>query len=78
MKYKIEKNGTAVTVTDVSTGIGLCFSEGKSLQRYTASLYVPDTSIMQTEEGVRVVGEISQELEAYAAEKFPDEFAEIN
>lgn len=78
MKYKIEKNGTAVTITDVTSGIGLCFTEGKSLQRYTASIYVPDTSIMQTEEGVRIVGKISQELEAYAAEKFPEEFAEIN
>ena len=78
MKYKIEKNGTAVTITDVISGIGLCFTEGKSLQRYTASIYVPDTSIMQTEEGVRIVGEISQELKAYAAEKFPEEFAEIN
>lgn len=78
MKYKIEKNGTTVTITDVTSGIGLCFTEGKSLQRYTASIYVPDTSIMQTEEGVRIVGEISQELEAYSSEKFPEEFAEIN
>lgn len=77
MKYKIEKDGIKITITDVATGIGLCFLEGESLQRYTASLYVPDVSIMQTEEGVRRVSEVSQELEAYAAEKFPNEFAEI-
>ena len=77
MKYKIEKNGTAVTITDISTGIGLCFTEGESMQRYTASLFVPEISIMETEDGVKRVGEISRELEEYAAGMFPQEFAEI-
>lgn len=77
MKYKIEKNGKAVTITDVSTGIGLCFTEGESLQRYTASLFVPGISIMETEDGVRRVGEISRELEEYAAGIYPKEIAEI-
>lgn len=77
MKYKIEKNGTAVTITDVSTGIGLCFTEGELMQRYTASLFVPEISIMETEDGVKRVGEISRELEEYAAVMFPQEFAEI-
>lgn len=77
MKYRIEKDGGKVTITDVATGIGLCFMEGASLQRYTSSLYVPDTKILQTEEGMRQVSEISQELEAYAVEKFPNEFSEI-
>lgn len=77
LKYKIEKNGTVVTITDVCTGIGLCFTEGESMQRYTASLFVPDISIMETEDGVRRVGEISRELEKYAAGMFPQEFAEI-
>ena len=77
MKYKIEKNGKAVTITDVSTGIGLCFTEGESLQRYTASLVVPEISIMETEDGVRRVGAISRELEEYAAGIYPREFAEI-
>lgn len=52
MECRIEKNGTSVTITDVATGIGLCFTEGGSMQRYTASLYVPDTAILSTEEGV--------------------------
>lgn len=77
MKYKIEKNGTTVTIIDVSTGIGLCFTDGETLQRYTASLFVPEISIMETENGVRRVGEISRELEEYAAGMFPKEFAEI-
>lgn len=77
MKYKIEKNGTTVTIIDVSTGIGLCFTEVETLQRYTASLFVPEISIMETEDGVRRVGEISRELEEYAAGMFPKEFAEI-
>lgn len=77
MKYKIEKNGTAVTIINVSTGIGLCFTEGESLQRYTASLFVPEISLMETEDGVRRVGEISRELEEYAAAMFPQEFSEI-
>lgn len=77
MKYKIEKNGTTVTIIDVSTGIGLCFTEGETLQRYIASLFVPEISIMETEDGVRRVGEISRELEEYAAGMFPKEFAEI-
>lgn len=78
MKYKIEKNGTTVIITDVSTGIGLCFTEGETLQRYVASLFVPNVSIMETEDGVRQVGEISRELEKYAAKIFPKEFVEIN
>jgi len=77
MECRIEKNGTSVTITDVATGIGLCFTEGGSMQRYTASLYVPDTAILSTEEGVGLVSEVSQGLEAYAAERFPKEFAEI-
>lgn len=77
MEYKIEKDGTKVKITDVSTGIGLCFTEGETMQRYTASLFVPEVSIMETEEGVRRVGEISRELEEYAAGMFPKEFAEI-
>lgn len=77
MKYEIEKNGTTVTIIDVSTGIGLCFTDGETLQRYTASLFVPEISIMETENGVRRVGEISRELEEYAAGMFPKEFAEI-
>ncbi len=32
---------------------------------------------METEDGVRRVGEISRELEEYAAGMFPKEFAEI-
>ena len=78
MEYKIEKNGTAVIITDVSTGIGLCFTEGETLQRYVASLFVPNVSIMETGDGVRQVGEIARELEKYAAKIFPKEFAEIN
>lgn len=77
MECKIERDGVKVTVIDVATGIGLCFTEGESLQRYTSSLYVPDTKILHTEDGVRRLGEISRELEVYAAEKFPKEFAEI-
>lgn len=77
-EYKIEKKGTAVTITDVSTGIGLCFTEGEPMQRYTASLFVPEISIMETEDGMKQIGEISQELTEYAAVKFPKEFAEIN
>ena len=47
------------------------------MQRYTASLVVPEISIMETEDGVRRVGEISRELEEYAAGIYPREFAEI-
>ena len=47
------------------------------MQRYTASLFVPEISIMETEDGVKRVGEISRELEEYAAGMFPKEFAEI-
>lgn len=77
MEYKIERDGVKVKITDVATGVGLCFTEGETMQRYTASLFVPEVSIMETEEGVRRVGEISRELEEYAAGMFPKEFAEI-
>lgn len=77
MEYKIERDGAKVKITDAATGVGLCFTEGETMQRYTASLFVPEVSIMETEEGVRRVGEISRELEEYAAGMFPKEFAEI-
>lgn len=77
MECKIERDGAKVKITDVATGVGLYFTEGETMQRYTASLFVPEVSIIETEEGVRRVGEISRELEEYAAGMFPKEFAEI-
>ena len=55
MGYKIERDGAKVKITDVATGVGLCFTEGETIQRYTASLFVPEIPIMETEEGVRRV-----------------------
>jgi len=72
--YRVERDGTTITIWDDKEGIGLQFKEGESLQRYSSSLVLNDFSILETESGIEHVKAISKLLNKYAAELFPLEF----
>ena len=75
--YRTEKDGLRVTIWDDQEGIGLRFSEGMPLQRYTSEVILKDFGITATESGVATVDRVSKELTAYAAQHYPIEFAEM-
>lgn len=72
--YRIERDGTTITIWDDKEGIGLQFKEGENLQRYSSSLVLKDFSILETESGIEHVKVISRLLNEYAAKIFPFEF----
>lgn len=75
-KYRIEENGEKVTVWDDSAGVGLRFTKGDTLQRYTSELAIrADWTI--TKDGLDALNAISDALTEYAAERYPMEFAPI-
>ena len=75
--YRVERDGSTVTIWDDKEGIGLQFKEGETLQRYNGSIVMKDPSILETENGVEHVKVISRLLNEYAAELFPFEFKPI-
>ena len=72
--YRVERDGTTITIWDDKEGIGLQFKEGETLQRYNGSIVMKDPSILETESGVEHVKIISRLLNEYAAELYPFEF----
>lgn len=75
--YRIDKNGSTVTIWDDKSGIGLQFTEGKSLQRYTSSAVTSDRTITRTEEGIGRLNDTVSRLTDYATELYPNEFAPL-
>lgn len=73
-KYRTEKNGSLVTIWNDTDGIGLQFTEGDTLQRYTSSIVLKGYSL-STEEAVRHLNEVQSELTEYASTLYPKEFA---
>lgn len=76
-KYRIEQDGDTVTVWDDTEGVGLRFTQGETLQRYTTQLIINDANRTATGEGLERLNEISNALTDYAAERFPYEFDTI-
>lgn len=76
-EYKTEKNGKLVTLWDEAEGIGLQFEEGETFAGLTASVVIRDWSILETEDGVKQVSEVSNELREYARANYPNEFKEL-
>lgn len=74
MKFRIERNGSLITIWNDAEGIGLQFTEGEALQAYTSGIILQDTAILSTEEGVAKVSELQAELTEYAVIHFPKEF----
>lgn len=71
-KYRIEENGEKVTVWDDGAGVGLRFTKGDTLQRYTSELITTgETSDVAT------LSAISNALTDYAATLYPFEFEPI-
>lgn len=59
---------------DSETGVGLRFKKGDNLSRYTASIILPDVSILENEDGVEKVTEANLWLIGQAEKLFPLEF----
>lgn len=73
-QYRIEQDGNKITVWDDTAGVGLCFTQGDTLQRYTSELIIRDWAILQHPD---TLSEISAALTGYTAERFPMEFEPI-
>lgn len=74
---KETKQGNTVTLTDEVSGVGIRFTEGETLQRYTAALVMADTDRLTTAEGVEEATRIQARLMEEAAKRYPKEFAEL-
>ena len=74
--YRIEENGDKVTVWDDGAGVGLRFTKGDTLQRYTSELVISgDWTIPK--DGWDALNAVLDALTVYAAELYPMEFAPI-
>lgn len=74
---KETKQGNTITLMDEVRGVGIQFTEGETLQRYTAALVMADTDRLNTPEGVEEVSRIQAELIEEAAKRHHKEFAEM-
>lgn len=75
-KYRVEKNGSKVTIWNDTDGIGLQFTTGDSLQRYNSSIVIRDYSL-STEAAVKHLNEVQEQLTEYAATLYPKEFTPL-
>lgn len=73
-QYRIEQDGNQITIWDETAGVGLRFTQGETLQRYTSELIIRDWAILQHP---ATLSEISAALTDYAAERYPMEFKPI-
>ena len=71
-QYRTEQDGDKITVWDDTVGVGLRFTQGDTLQRYTSELIITDETT-----DVATLSEISNALTDYAAQLFPYEFGTI-
>lgn len=86
-KYRIEQNGETVTIwydhANETTGenchcVGLRFTQGETLQRYTSEIVLTDLGLFYTNlRGAEWMSEISNALTDYAAQQYPKEFEPI-
>lgn len=75
-KYRVENDGSKVIIWNDADGIGLQFTAGGTLQRYTSSIVIKGYSL-STEATVRHLDEVQEQLTEYAATLYPKEFAPL-
>lgn len=75
-KYRVENDGSKVIIWNDADGIGLQFTAGGTLQRYTSSIVIKGYSL-STEAAVRHLDEVQEQLTEYAATLYPKEFAPL-
>lgn len=75
--YTETRDGSTITLWDKSTGIGLRFQEGESMQRYVCSLVMPSPDYASTDDGVATLERVGNALRDVAAQKYLTEFAEL-
>lgn len=72
--YRTDKNGKTVTIWDEAKGVGLRFTEGEAMQRYTSSVVLENKKLAETEQGLAVMNNTVEELTSFAASNYPKEF----
>lgn len=87
-QYRKEQDGATVTIwydqTNETTGdacpcVGLRFTEGDTLQRYTSEIVLTDLGLFYTNlHGAQWLSDLSNALTEYAAQQYPKEFAHLN
>ena len=75
-KYRVEKDGSKVTIWNDTDGIGLQFTVGDILQRYNSSIVVKGYSL-STKAAVKHLNEVQEQLTEYAATLYPKEFTKM-
>lgn len=73
-EYRIEKEGSVITIWDDNEGIGIRFKEGEMLQLYEAEIILMDLKLAETEEGSDLIIATTNKLKKYAIGKYPKEF----
>lgn len=85
-QYRKEQDGATVTIWYDHTNeqgdncpcVGLRFTEGDTLQRYTSEIVLTDLGLFYTNlRGAGWLSEISNALSDYAAQQYPKEFEPI-
>lgn len=86
-QYRKEQDGATVTIwydhANETTGencpcVGLRFTQGDTLQRYTSEIVLTDLGLFYTNLwGAEWLSGISNALTDYAAERYPKEFAPL-
>lgn len=85
-QYRTEQNGNTVTIWydhtneqgDTCPCVGLRFTQGDTLQRYTSEIVLTDLGLFYTNlNGAEWLSGISNALTDYAAERYTKEFEPI-
>lgn len=71
-QYRIEQDGNQITIWNDTAGVGLRFTQGETLQRYTSELITTGKTT-----DVETLSNISAVLTDYAAKRYPMEFEPI-
>ncbi len=77
MDYRIERNGSQITVWDDHFGVGLRFNEGESLQRYESCIVLMNPLLSENEAGMAIINFCQKELTQYASQGWLEEFQEL-
>lgn len=80
MPYRIEKKDSHTILWDEESGVGLQFTEGERLQRYSAAIVMDEAQIQErlsTGLGVIQTADLAARLKDEAEKLYPMEFAEM-
>ena len=77
MEYRVKKEGQTIEIWDDKAAVGIRFTEGESLQRYTHEVLLVNPEMTADEAGLAIINQCAKDLTEYAAKKWQKEFKEI-